>query len=444
MTQAADLKPSYRSHLEELDRRWDQALNDQAIGEVAIYAGAEAYYFEDDRPHVFQVNPHFKAWLPLLDAPDCWLLKRVGERARLVFVQPRDYWHQPPGNPDPLWADEFEITIVHTPEQARDQLGQTEHVSMIGPANAFTGSLNFASINPQPLLDHLNFDRAFKTTYEIQCMEQASLLGCRGHKAAADAFRAGKSEYGIHLDYCEATGLTESQLPYGSIVALNQHGAVLHYQHLDGHTDGIARSFLIDAGASFHGYASDITRTYARQPGRFQDLIDSMESAQLRLVDGARAGVDYRDLHITAHHEIAQVLNSHGIVDLAPEDIVATGISSVFLPHGLGHLLGLQVHDVGGMLAGRQGQLVERPEGHPFLRMTRALGANMTLTIEPGLYFIDMLLQELKEGPHHRHVNWDLIEELKPYGGVRIEDNVMVTDQGAPVNLTRNAFAKLN
>ena len=254
----------------------------------------------------------------------------------------------------------------------------------------------------------------------------------------------GKSEYGIHLDYCEATGLTEAQLPYSSIVALNQHGAVLHYQNLDRNNDGNAISFLIDAGASFHGYASDITRTYARQPGRFQNLIESMESAQLRLVDGVRAGVDYRDLHITAHHEIAQVLNSHGIVDLAPEDIVATGVSSVFLPHGLGHLLGLQVHDVGGMLAGRRGQLVDRPEGHPFLRMTRKLEPSMTLTIEPGLYFIDMLLEELKAGPHSNQVNWDLIEELKPFGGVRIEDNVMVTEQGPPVNLTRDAFAKLN
>lgn len=444
MTEANDLKPCYQAHLTELNQRWDKALSDQGVAAVAVYAGADAYYFEDDRPHAFQVNPHFKAWLPLLDAPDSWLIKRVGEEPRLVFVQPRDYWHQPPKDPDPLWADAFDITVVNTPEQARDQLGDTTQLAMIGPASGLTDALRFITVNSQPLLDHLNFDRAFKTPYEIRCMEEASRLGCLGHQAAEAAFRAGKSEYEIHLDYCAATGLTEAQLPYSSIVALNEHGAVLHYQHLERNTNGNAIAFLIDAGASFHGYASDITRTYARQPGRFQEIIESMESAQLRLVDGAQAGVDYRDLHLVAHHEIAQVLSAHGIVNLPPEDIVATGISSVFLPHGLGHLLGLQVHDVGGMLANRQGQLTQRPDGHPFLRMTRLLEANMTLTIEPGLYFIDMLLEELKAGPQASHVDWDVVDELKPYGGVRIEDNVRVTDQGPPDNLTRTAFAKLN
>jgi Xaa-Pro dipeptidase len=118
---------------------------------------------------------------------------------------------------------------------------------------------------------------------------------------------------------------------------------------------------------------------------------------------------------------------------------VASGITRSFLPHGLGHLLGLQVHDAGGHLADTAGRRREPPRGDPFLRLTRTLSPGMVVTIEPGLYFIPALLRAML-AKHEAHVSRAMIERLLPFGGIRIEDNVAVTADGHR-NLTREAFA---
>jgi Xaa-Pro dipeptidase len=121
--------------------------------------------------------------------------------------------------------------------------------------------------------------------------------------------------------------------------------------------------------------------------------------------------------------------------------MLETGVTSTFFPHGLGHPIGLQVHDVAGF-SDEQGNLIPRPAGHPYLRMTRTLAAGMVVTIEPGIYFIPTLLGKLKAGPQAKLVDWHKVEHLAKFGGVRIEDEVHCTD-GAPENLTRDAFAEL-
>jgi Xaa-Pro dipeptidase len=272
-------------------------------------------------------------------------------------------------------------------------------------------------------------------------MRVASRIGVHGHRAAEKAFRAGLSEFDIHCKYLEATRLAESQLPYGNIIALDAHGAVLHYMHYDRNPPVHAHSFLIDAGGQFHGYASDITRTYAApEAGEFQALIDAVESAQQVFCTKVRAGQSYPDLHVHAHHVLMRVMRDQGFITCSPEAAVAEGISGTFFPHGLGHLIGLQVHDVAGLARDDAGNTIPKPEDHPYLRLTRTLEPGMVTTIEPGLYFIDMLLAELKEKPAAKDVVWPKVDAFRKYGGIRIEDDVVCGD-GDPVNLTREAFA---
>jgi Xaa-Pro dipeptidase len=123
-------------------------------------------------------------------------------------------------------------------------------------------------------------------------------------------------------------------------------------------------------------------------------------------------------------------------------DAVTSGLSAVFFPHGVGHLLGLQVHDVAGFSVDEKGTQQARPPGHPYLRLTRTLEPGFVVTIEPGLYFIDMLLDEARNGAHGKHINWRRVDEFRPYGGIRVEDDVACTAD-TPENLTRNAFAAL-
>jgi Xaa-Pro dipeptidase len=242
------------------------------------------------------------------------------------------------------------------------------------------------------------------------------------------------------MAYCRAVDHVDNELPYGNIVALNRHAAILHYQHRERRVPAEMRSFLIDAGAQVNRYASDITRTHAFAAGEFADLIAAFQALQLELVAGVRAGVDFADLHLLTHRKIATFLSEFGFASGSQEALVQEGVTSAFYPHGLGHLLGVQVHDVGGFMADESGVVIDRPSGHPYLRLTRELASNMVLTIEPGIYVIDMLLQELEGTPARKMLNDDRISRLRPYGGIRIEDNVRVLDDGCE-NLTRDAFA---
>ncbi len=117
---------------------------------------------------------------------------------------------------------------------------------------------------------------------------------------------------------------------------------------------------------------------------------------QLALCAGIRAGVDWREVQLRAHALTAAVLREADIILCGPEEAVASGVTRVFLPHGIGHLLGLEVHDVGGFMRSAEGGDIARPDGHPYLRLTRVLEEGFVVTMEPGIYFIDQLLDEAR------------------------------------------------
>lgn len=430
----------YPQHLATLRERADKALALGGFDHLVIAAGTPLRKFLDDQDYPFVANPHFRHWLPLTDTPGSWVVYTPGQKPRLIYLQPRDYWHVVPAAPSGYWVAHFDIEIVREATDAVALLpGAGTRRAIIGPeCPSMPGA---EANNPQAVLDYLHWHRSYKTPYELELMREASRVGARAHLAAEQAFRAGESEFGIHMAYLAAARQTDAELPYASIVALNEHGAVLHYTHFDRQSPAESRSFLIDAGGSAAGYASDITRTYAAKAhGEFQALIDSVDAAQQGFAAKVRAGQSYPELHIHAHHVLAGVLREHGIIRMSAESAVSSGVTSAFFPHGLGHPIGLQVHDVAGFQASETGGTIARPPGHPYLRMTRVLEPGMVVTIEPGLYFIDMLLDELRAKPVAADIDWARVEYFKPYGGIRIEDDVVCTD-GAPENLTRDAFA---
>ncbi len=435
----------FSAHVAELRHRTDAALASSGFEGVAIYSGRLRYEFLDDRPYPFAPNPHFKHWTPVTDAPECFVSYAAGDaRPRLCFLQPADYWHRPPELPAGAWQDAFDVTVIRTPHEARAWLAPGKRrMAFVGEWQEDFGDWGFAVANPPALLAPLHYRRAVKTDYELACMRHASRLAACGHNAAREAFHAGASEFEVHLAYCAAAGSSEADLPYGNIIAFDEGAAVLHYQHLDRRRERPRRSFLIDAGAQYRGYASDITRTWSGGDAEFSGLIAAMDSLQRRLCAGIRAGRDYREVHLEAHHGIGALLADGGILRCDAATAVAERVTSVFFPHGIGHLLGLQVHDVAGLAADAAGtREIARPEGHPFLRLTRVLEPGFVVTVEPGVYFIDLLLDAARADGRGRHIDWGVVERLKPFGGIRIEDDVVCT-AGEPENLTRDAFAAL-
>ena len=440
----AELGALYGDHLETVKARHDHALEQAGASHAVIFSGAPKLAFLDDYYHPFKANPHFVGWAPLTSLPYSYIIYTPGETPVLVYYQPRDYWHVVPGSPSGYWTEHFDIRVVNETSEAAAHLPEDrEKCIAIGEFDDESLAFGIERINPTTAINILHFARGVKTDYELAVMRLAAERGAAGHLAAESAFRDGQPEFEIHRAYCKAVSHTDAELPYGNIIALNEHGAVLHYTDLDRVAPAEIRSFLIDAGAQVHGYASDITRTYANGDQRFADLIARMEQLELDIVSSVQAGVDYRDLHVAAHGLIAEVLVEAELAHGEPDTLLETGVTSAFFPHGLGHLLGIQVHDVGGHQQDEAGNIIDPPSGHPFLRLTRVLDEDMVLTIEPGIYVIDMLLENLRGTPAESHVNWKEVDWLRPFGGIRVEDDIRVM-ANARENLTRDAFARVS
>lgn len=435
----------YSAHVTINKLRHDVALADAKFDHAVIFSGALHYQFLDDMPYPFKVNPHFKMWVPVLDNPNCFIIYTPGVKPKLVYYQPVDYWHKVAGTPTDAWVDKFEIVMIANPDDAKAHM-PSGRIAFIGEWNEQYASWGNITPNPEQLVNSLHFDRAKKTEYEIECLRRANIRGARGHVAAERAFRNGDSEYEIHLAYLRGADHVEEEVPYGNIIALNENGATLHYYHHDRRRlDGGSRhAFLIDAGASYNGYACDITRTYSARKDEFQELIYAMDAMQLEIVAACRPDTNYPDIHLLSHRKVGELLVRFGFVrDIDADGAVKSRITSTFLPHGIGHLLGLQVHDVGGFMADRSGATIPKPEGHPNLRLTRVVETGMVFTIEPGLYFIDSLLGELQKTPQAKYVDWSKVDSFRKFGGIRIEDDILITETGNE-NLTRPAFANVS
>ena len=428
----------YARHLETRQKHTAEALTEAGYDGLLILSGSPRMYFLDDQGPPFRSNPHFTAWLPLPAHPECALLIRPGQTPKLWYYQPEDFWHVPPPAPESWWADALEVEICRKPDLWRKPAGSVGALAVIAEEPGQVGGLDRADINPEGLVARLHEHRTEKTAWERHLLMEANRLAAAGHRAAAGAFREGLSELEIHLRYQAAVGQSSSDLPYSSIVGVNEHAAVLHYQHQSSRRPDDPRTLLIDAGAGSKGYAADVTRTTTTDNGDFAAMIRDMDEGQQRLCERARAGVSFVDLHQSTHLLVGAILQKFDVVDLDPDSMVEAGITGTFFPHGLGHFIGVQVHDVAGKTA-PDGSDLPPPDGHPALRLTRRLESGNVITIEPGIYFIPVLLEKLRNSGAGKSVNWTRVDDFQPFGGIRIEDDVLVTD-GDPVNFTRQAL----
>jgi len=440
---ARSLESSFGPHLGEVCERTARALAASGFSALLVHSGELLSVFEDDRTYPFEAHAPFKVWVPLADAPDSFVWFEPGDVPRLIVHRPKDFWYKSAEIPESYWVRHFEIRTVPDRSAARAEfprdLSRAAYIGDVFPELAHWG---VGAANPRPLMRRLDYVRARKTRYELACLREANRLGVRGHEAAARAFRSGASEFEIELAFLAGAGLREQELPYNPIIALNAHGAVLHYQVLAPRPPRERHSLLIDAGAEFAGYASDITRTYSADDEDFGALIEAMDRLQQTLCGQVRAGVDWRDVHLKAHDLTAELLREADLIRCPADEAVATGVTSVFLPHGIGHLLGLEVHDVGGFMRSAEGGEIERPAGHPYLRLTRVLEEGFVVTMEPGIYFIEQLLEAARGDARGASINWMRVAQLRKFGGIRIEDDLAVTRNGCE-NLTREAFHSL-
>lgn len=428
----------YAEHIAIRRARADEALAATGFEAMVVHAGTPYRYWADDMDAPHHTAAHFAHWLPLAGSHHL-LLVRSGDKPLIVRVAPEDYWYEQAPLGTPFWAPHFDVREVASEEEAWELVttkGRSTAYAGDAPRRAKERGFLESELNPRALLARLDWDRSTKTAYEVACIEEAQRSAARGHQAARAAFEDGASELDIHHAYVAAVGCTDKELPYETIVCHDEKGAILHYTGKRTQRDG--RVLLIDAGAGFRGYASDITRTWTRVGchALFRELVTGMESLQHELCAAVKPGLPYGELHHRAHLKVADLLHATGVLRLSGADAFELGLTRPFFPHGLGHFLGLQVHDVAGHQKEPAGGRVEPPAEHPFLRTTRTIAEGQVFTVEPGLYFIEMLLRPHRRGAAAEHFDWPLVDALAAHGGIRIEDNVLVTADGHR-NLTR-------
>lgn len=422
----------YQEHLAVLSNRYENAMTHFGLDAIVLASGEKSYYFQDDHTHPFHAYSGAQQWLPFTLGAETYVVLKTGEKPTLIWPIRDDFWHAPNPVPSGDWQHDWNIVTARKADKWFADL--PKQTAWLGPQ-----SMPFA-VACEGLKAYVDFAKAVKTDFEIQAMRQASMRGSAGHIAAKEAFLAGGSELEIHLAFLKASQQSAFQEPYPGIVGLNEHAAVLHYEHKSIEQMANSRTLLIDAGANEHGYASDITRTFTRHDDDFNALINDLDTMEQKLCRSAMSGVSFRDLHQDTLVGIATLLLEHKICSLSVEEQLTKRIPQVFFPHGLGHLLGLQVHDVGGHQIDQAGTLSKPDDSAPFLRLTRTLEKNMVITIEPGLYFIPMLIDKMKAEVSNHGCDMARIQHFMPYGGIRIEDNVVVKND-QPENLTRIAFS---
>ena len=415
----------------------EQALVANPFDAVVISSGQPFTYFADDQDAPFNTVPHFRHYCPLT-GPHHVLKLVPGKKPLLVRYAPEDFWYEQLPLGTPFWLEGFDVVEAPSLEAVWEAVGKPARAAYIGNELEPAAAAGL-ELNPPGLTAFLDWGRSAKTPYEIKCIEEATVLGAKGHQAGRAAFLAGASELEIHYAFLEAVGSLEFELAFGSIVAQDEKGATLHYENKRSFRNG--QNLLLDCGARIRGYASDITRTTpaAHCDPRFVALVAGMEKNQLELCAAVTPHLPFGDLHHLSHLKLAALLKEHHILDAEPEEAVALNLTRPFYPHGLGHHLGIQVHDVAGKLAGPDGAFAPPPPEHPNLRTTRSLEPGHVITIEPGCYFIPMLLRPFRGNEHSGRFNWPLIDELAKLGGIRIEDDVLVTETGRR-NLTREVL----
>jgi len=280
--------------------------------------------------------------------------------------------------------------------------------------------------------------RLIKSDAEVDRIEAALEVTDRMHRAAMAAAGPGIHEFDV-AGIIQGIALRENcQQAFNPIVTIR--GEVLHNTSYDNLLQS-GQLLLIDAGAEETGcYASDITRTFPVD-GKFTpvqaDVYEIVRTMQLSAIEMMKPGIPYRDVHLNASGILADSLCSMGLMKGNPADAVEAGAHALFFPHGLGHMMGLDVHDMedlGDAVGYPKGEARNSQFGLNALRLARSLEPGHVVTVEPGIYFIPALIDRWKqEHLHADFINYDKLDHFLDFGGIRIEDDVLVTEEGARV-----------
>jgi Xaa-Pro aminopeptidase len=268
-----------------------------------------------------------------------------------------------------------------------------------------------------------------KDAVELERMRVAAEATAAGFAELVELVAPGRTERELQVAL-EAAFLRSGGdfLAFESIVAAGDHSAVLHFAPTTRELRG-GDLLLVDAGAEYRGYAADVTRTYpvGRALDGEQRLVwETVRRAGEAAIAACRPGVEWRDVHRTAARVVAEGLTDLGVLRGAPDTLVESGAVTLFFPHGVGHMVGLGVRDAGVATD----ETRDPAPGLPRLRLDIPLQPGHAWTVEPGVYFVAPLLASARD---RDDVDWERVDALLGFGGIRLEQNVLITEAGCDV-----------
>jgi len=421
---------------------------DLTSGVVLVSSGVEVPIRGTDQAHEFHTHPefayltgaHISGAVAAFDRHDGWTLFSpvagledrvwIGAGVDAERLQAESGIAVRPAEELAEWLEKRRsepVAILGNPDLAR-------HPAAYSIANWHSLELDIDESLATRLSEQVSEKRRAKDLSEIALMRQAANASLAGHFYALRNARPGLTERALQVEIeAEFFRHGAERTAYGSIVGTGSNSAVLHFAPTNREMR-LGEFVLMDAGAEFDGYASDVTRTFPAGPryeGAQRDLYQLVLDVQETAIANARPGVEYRDLHLAASAQIAQGLIDLGLLRGKADALVERDAHALFFPHGLGHMLGLATHDAGGCLAGRT---PSDRFGLKWLRADLPLQPGYVVTIEPGIYFIEALLED----PRRREdfadcVDWAKVDAMKEFGGIRIEDDVLITESGNEV-----------
>ena len=422
-------------------------------GAILIMGNDEAPRNYAGEPYPFRQDSHFLYYVGVNQAGMAALLEPDG--SEILFGAPADpddlVWHGPHATlDDHAGAAGFgnQSGFASLGDRLAQILSRGVEIHYLPPYRAERSFLMGELLNLDPrevqagasaeLVRAVVAQRVVKEAAEIAEIEDALAVTAMGYRAAMEATEPGRTEAEIAAILQGPAFAHDRQQAFNPIVSVR--GEVLHNRNR-ANTLSDGDLLLVDSGAeSRRWYASDITRTFpvsGRYSQQQRDVYEVVLASQVDAIAAAAPGVNNRELHFIAARTIASGLKDLGLMQGDVEAAVEAGAHALFYPHGIGHMLGQDVHDMEDL-----GDIVGYPEGEErssqfglaFLRLARELAAGWVITVEPGIYFIPALIDAWQsEGRHRDFLCYSKIEAFRSFGGIRIEDDIVITDDGCRV-----------
>ncbi|KAG7467878.1 hypothetical protein MATL_G00136860 [Megalops atlanticus] len=416
---------------------------------VVLQGGEQKQRYCTDTDILFRQESFFH-WAFGVTEPDCYGAIDVDTGKAVLFVlklpesyatwmgeiHPREHFKEKYAVDDVQYTcDIAEVLYKMKPAVLLTLRGQNTDSGSTSREASFEGISRF-EVNNVHLHPVIVECRLIKTDMELEVLRYTNRISSQAHKEVMKHMRPGQKEYemeSLFQHYCYARGGMR-HMSYTCICGSGNNSSVLHYGHAgapNNKTIEDGEMCLFDMGGEYYCYSSDITCSYPAN-GKFTNDQKAIYEAVLKssraVMAAIKPGVLWPDMHRLADRIHLEELVKIGILHGNVDDMLKAHMGAVFMPHGLGHLLGIDVHDVGGYPEGVE--RIDEP-GLRSLRMGRVVQERMVLTVEPGIYFINHLLDQALASPAQRcFINNDVLARFRSFGGVRIEDDIAVTANG--------------